>query len=478
VSDDVETAWAYLVVSSEQQADTLDHQHAWAISLASDRGWQITKVFRGVSSGRDGTRGLLEELLVELRKTPAAERPQRVLMIRLDRLGRGLGLEALAAIAEIARLKVLIHTRQDGDYTLSRASDSILPLMRVVTGAIENEARRDKARAVYTRRRANNAVLSNKRPYGLKLEAGRDIPQEPQDQAVRLAFELSINGYGLAAIGTRLRAFAAPKAYVNGRTHATNWTSVRVAKLLRNPAYRGTLVEPGMWDDVQTLRAASSTTRSNSRYPWPLGGTINCSCGRLLIGSIHGSPPRRVYRCTEKTIHGHNLTYSAARLETVFEDVLAHLSATPDLDVAIARSEISVTAETLERRMKEIDEAIERHGIERKRAWALNERGLIHDVELARRLREVDSELRQLNFDRGTVDSDLRRLAAQREQNLKTVDLLREAVLLWRDGDVERKRFAAQQLVRAIGGIYMDDGTLRIGSPPNPQRFKRTGINH
>ena len=77
---------------------------------------------------------------MRVRATERIERPQRVLMVRLDRLGRGLGLEALAALSEIVQLGVTIYTCQDGDYTLSRASESLLPLMRIVTGAIENEA--------------------------------------------------------------------------------------------------------------------------------------------------------------------------------------------------------------------------------------------------------------------------------------------------------------------------------------------------
>jgi DNA invertase Pin-like site-specific DNA recombinase len=473
-TDSRPTAWAYLVVSSEQQADTLDHQQTWASTLASEKAWQISRTFRGVSSGRDGTRGLLEELLEELRKTPKPERPDRVLMIRLDRLGRGLGLEALAAIAEIARLGVVIHTRQDGDYTLARASDSILPLMRVVTGAIENEARRDKARAVFTRRRASNLVVGNKRPYGLKLDAGKDVPQEPQAQAVRFAFELAVNGYGLAAIGVRLRSIAPPKIYVNGRTHQTDWTNVRVAKLLGNSAYCGTLIATDVWENVQALRAGASIARSQTRHPWPLSGSIHCGCGRLLIGSIHGSPPRRVYRCTEKAVHGKNVTYSARMLEAAFEDLLGRLTASPELEAAVvARSEITVTSETLRRRLAELDAAIARQTTERQRAWSLNERGLIVDVELARRLREIDAELRRLNDDRSTVTAAERALALRRENTLRAAQLVDEAVALWRDGDVERQRFAAQSLARALGGLFIDSGTLRVGAPPAPQRFKK-----
>jgi hypothetical protein len=346
--------------------------------------------------------------------------------------------------------------------------------MRVVTGAIENEARRDKARAVYARRRTANNVISNKRPYGLKLEAGKDVPQEPQAQAVRFAFELAANGYGLAAIGGRLRSIAPPKTYVNGRTHQTDWTGVRVAKLLQNQAYRGTIVDNSVWENVQVLRANAPIARSEARHPWPLSGTLYCVCGRILIGSTHGSPPRRVYRCTEKAVHGKNITYSAMVMEKVFEELLGRLTASPELDSAVAaHSEITVTSETLRRRLAELDGAIGRQVAERQRAWTLNERGLIVDVELARRLREVDAELRRLNTDRSVVTTEQRALEVRREDALRASQLLAEAVELWREGDVERKRSAAQALARAIGGLYVDEGTLYIGAPPEPRRFKK-----
>ena len=422
-----QTAWAYLVVSSEQQAETLEHQQAWADDLAGTNKWQITKAFKGVSSGRDGTRGLLEELLVELRKTASDQRPDRVMMIRLDRLGRGLGFEALAAIAEISRLGVKIHTRQDGDYSLARASDSILPMMRVVTGAIENEARRDKAKAVYSRRRAANLVVGNKRPYGLILHDGRDTAQEPQAQVVRLAFELAVNGYGLAAIGARIRPISPPKLYVNGRTHETEWTNNRVAKLLKNRSYRGVLVNEQIWDNVQSLRAGSVVTRTNSKHPWPLSGAVHCTCGRILIGSILGSPPRRVYRCCAKQVHGKNVICSALKLERLFEDLLKRLSVTPSLEAAASASTIQASTEFLKTKLDSLNAAIERQAHERQRAWTLNERGLIHDAELSRRLKEIDADVAIMNRDAAAVLSELTALNHRRENTLQAKRLIENA---------------------------------------------------
>jgi DNA invertase Pin-like site-specific DNA recombinase/uncharacterized small protein (DUF1192 family) len=470
--------WAYLVVSSEQQAETLDHQEAWALDVARDNNWKITQKFRGVSSGRDGTRKLLEQLLTKLRDTPRDVRPARVLMIRLDRLGRGLGLEAVAAIAEISKLGVVIHTRQDGDYTLHRASDSLLPLMRVVTGAIENEARRDKAKAVYARRRAKNETVGNKRPYGLQLVGGKDEAQEPQAAVVRLAYELARNGYGLAAIGARLRPIAPQKLYVNGRKHTTEWTTQRVSQLLRNRSYCGTLIESELWHDVQALRAGAPRTRAISKHPWPLSGAIHCSCGRLLIGSMVGSSPRRVYRCAAKSIHGRSLSYSALKLEVMFGDLLDQLIMTEDL-AASCREQLSsgLSVEAIERRITECKAEIDRTTAERKRAWDLNERGMIVDMELARRLREIDARLAQLYGDQELLSAEERRAKQQREDASRAEQLVARARDIWLSAEIDGKRSAAQALARAVGGLHIHDGNLAIGTPSSPSRFIRTTIS-
>ena len=469
------TAWSYLVVSSEQQAETLEHQAQWAQQTAASHDWRITDSFRGVSSGRDGTRDLLERLLERLRSLPPEQRPARVLMIRLDRIGRGLALEALAAIAEVARLGIVIHTRQDGDYTLERASDSILPLMRVITGAIENEARRDKAKAVFARRRARGLVVSNKRPYGLRLEDQRDVAQEPQAEAVRLAFELALNGYGFVSIGSRLRAVAPPKTYVNGRSHRTEWTATRVRKLLRQPAYCGILVDEERWHQVQMLHSGRPSTRERTKHPWPLAGTLHCTCGRMLIGSLHGSVPRRIYRCTATMVHGHNVMHNANKLEEAFVALLERLKAAPDLIALYLSSCDAALSETaLNTREAELGTEMDRQKTERARAWQLNERGLIVDVELARRLREVDVTLASLQRDREGVAQELARLARSRDEQLRVDQILKEAAAAWPHASLELRRPAAQALARALGGLYVDDaGHLELGAPPHVERFLR-----
>jgi Resolvase, N terminal domain len=79
------TAWTFLVVSSGEQEDTLTFQRSWSEEAARANGWRLTREFSGVSSGRDGERRLLRQLIDAL--DASDERPERVLMNRLTGWG-------------------------------------------------------------------------------------------------------------------------------------------------------------------------------------------------------------------------------------------------------------------------------------------------------------------------------------------------------------------------------------------------------
>ena len=217
----MQTAWAYLAVSTTRQAETLEDQAQWARDAAGVNGWEITRTFRGVSSGVAGVRKLLEELISALETTPRTQRPKRICMIRLDRTGRGLGLDAIAALAEIHKLGVTIHTRQDGDVSLTRVTDVFMPVLRVLTAATENEARRDKALASYSKRREAGKHIGSLAPYGVKIINGEPKPIEPQASVVRRAFELREQGHGYRTIVRELHATSPPKVRRDGTARGT-----------------------------------------------------------------------------------------------------------------------------------------------------------------------------------------------------------------------------------------------------------------
>jgi|HubBroStandDraft_5_1064220.scaffolds.fasta_scaffold03141_3 DNA invertase Pin-like site-specific DNA recombinase len=147
-------AWAYLVVSSGEQADSLPNQRAWAEKCAGSHGWTITKYFDGVGTGKHGPRKKYDEMRVALRRLQPSDRPEVILLIRLDRIGRGQNLgEMQMALFELHELGVKVFTREGG---LERQDDVMAQLftsVKLAAGAQENAVKRDKASQYFERAR-------------------------------------------------------------------------------------------------------------------------------------------------------------------------------------------------------------------------------------------------------------------------------------------------------------------------------------
>jgi DNA invertase Pin-like site-specific DNA recombinase len=69
-------AWAYLLVSSGEQADSLPNQRSWAQKCAASHGWTITNYFDGVGTGKYGPRKNYDEMRAALRRLRPSERPE------------------------------------------------------------------------------------------------------------------------------------------------------------------------------------------------------------------------------------------------------------------------------------------------------------------------------------------------------------------------------------------------------------------
>jgi len=463
--------WTYLVVSSELQAGTLKHQEDWAVRTARANGWTVTQTFKDVSSGRDGIRKLLDALLARLEQTPKPQRPGRILMIRIDRLGRGLGLEGIEALARLHRLGVTIHTRDDGDVRLARASDTLMPVLKSIVAGLENEARRDKAKAVIERRRRAGQVTTNKRPYGLRLDENRkDVPDEPRADVVRLAFELACNGFGYSAIGKRLTKIAPEARWKSGRAYPVNWTNDRVRKMLMNKTYCGTIVDELTW---HRAHAFTYRIRSKGRNEWPLTGALRCFCGKTLIGSSRGSPPQRVYRCHAIATHGKNITISANLLERQFAELLKRLYVSPQLvdEYALMPGSTHEKEAMLDARISDLRRGLSAISAERTHCWELNRAGHVRDADLQGRLDDVAIRERQLRADLRVAEDERALVSAAREERSRADELVRDAASLWSAATTEDKRRLSQAVSRALGGLMVgSDRQIQIASTTEKRR--------
>jgi hypothetical protein len=88
-------------------------------------------------------------------------------------------------------------------------------MFRLMIAGMENETRIDKANAVYRRRRERAAAnprvaVGSRAPYGLQVVNGLYEPKAPESEAVRLTYEMRLEGYGFSLIAKRLREVAPP----------------------------------------------------------------------------------------------------------------------------------------------------------------------------------------------------------------------------------------------------------------------------
>jgi hypothetical protein len=464
----------------------LPDQKAWAARLAAEKGWRITDTFEGVSSGATGVRSLLDKLLTKLAATPKGQRPARVILTRIDRLGRGLGIEAIAALAEIRKLGVILHTRQDGDVTINRAADAITPMLRAVTGALENEARRDKALAIYDRKRRDGKVVGNRAPYGLRIINGEYATDKDAAIAVRQAFSMRAKGTGYHSIAKRMNEVAPPQAFRNGSQRMVRWTQNRVLRLLTNEAYRiSRLVDEITWKRARAQTTFGVRDHLKRKHPWPLSGALQCQCGRTLIGhsTSHGARVRYM-KCTATWAHqGRYILHPAGGLEADFEKLLVSLRATPSLiqkhalgaQLANARNRRSLESERA-RLLAAIA------AVEKKRAltWGLFESGKVREADVQPRLDSLRSDQEELFASLRDVTARLDVFEASSARIADIAAVVASAATLWKRagaaGDVDRQKALARAISRRLGGLTVRlDHRLHIGGSidDHPQRRRK-----
>ncbi len=295
------TVWAYCRVSTrkEEQEDSLDEQRARATAFAKERHLEL-RVFSEQASAKSITgRPVLSSLLAELEALAARTRPKYVFITALDRLSRDM-VDGMYVGRMLRSLKVTLYVHGRGEVRLDTFAERALFVGESMGGDAENEAKSKRSRDSWDRRRREGKPTSNKVPYGLQLVGERDVPIPDSAEWVRKAFEWYAQGDGSHVIGKRMQGHAPPHTWLTTRvgedgqriekTRAgTQWETLRVLKLLRQARYRGTIVEPELFDAVSERLADTPKNGSRRKREYPLSGAMRCEgCGRHLHGRATG----------------------------------------------------------------------------------------------------------------------------------------------------------------------------------------------
>lgn len=470
----LDPAWAFLVVSDPQQADSLRDQETWAQQTAAAHGWVITRTIAGVSSGRDGPRKLTLSMIAELERLSSSDRPHRLLMIRLERLGRGDGLEAMEVFLRLRCLGIIVHTRLDGDVDAHRASELLMPVLRFFIGGMENEVRRDKLLSLYDRRRkartGNSTVaVSAMTPYGLKYCHGRFEVVPAQASVVRFIFEMRLRGYGHGLISKRIGSLAPPMVSKAGNERCVHFSPDTVRGIVGNPHYRGTIVSDDLWYLAQ--KPARKFTPARNRYEYPMGGSLRCECGEALVGSRssgnRSSPaqPRQYYQCRNVRIHGRMKHHRCQHIDDQFVQVLRRLFADEELiNAYVYSSGFDEQAATLQIDLASVRAQITQFDDRRRTILRAYEEGAVSRADLKWRLDELRAKQAELLEREQGLGLTLAAGRAQGERASEIRALVRSAADTWPNAPIEDRRALAKAICCAFGGCIVTlDGALVLG---------------
>jgi hypothetical protein len=392
-------------------------------------------------------------------------------MVRLDRLGRGDGLDSIAAIAQLRKLGATIYTRDIGAVTIASASDALRPILDAVIAGIENEKRSDRVRAGKARRKAAGLHNGNP-PYGCTLLDGRAVAYEPEAVLTREIFERRAGGWGYDRLARYAAERAVPKLLHDGKTRALRWGRSTIQRLIWCRTLRGVAVPEQLWDEANSIANPDFKTRKIQSWPYPLAGALRCTCGFMLSGQCSGREPyrERYYVCRNIAEHRYYPHWRSSLAEAAFEVILSRLSAEPTLlEPQDRRAELDGLRARERATKLEVDE------IERRRrvCWDMAERGQITGEQMRERLDEVDADRKRA---RGAYDGARSEIAAIEKMTLSVdavIDVLTVLSTTWADASLELKQETARAVTAVIGGLFVEpaprmDPRQRIRGRPQP----------
>lgn len=448
--------WLLAVVSSDAQAETLEFQERWGQQTAIENNWTIERTFKDVSSGRDGARQLLKDLLRDLRALPRTSRPTRVLLVRIDRLGRGDGLEIIAALSEIKTLGVQLHTRDDGDVRLERASDALMPAIKSILAGIENEVRADRTRAGLARRKSLGLHHGNA-PYGAVLVDGKPQAYEPEAILVRELFALRAQGWGYDRLARFAAERALPKLLLEGKTRQLRWGRSTIQRLLWCSTLRDVVVDAEIFDRVQATKNPDFKSLRQQSWPFPLAHAVRCTCGTLLSGQCSGRAGYRTryYVCRGIASHGYYPHHNAETLEAQFQQQLKRIRGREGETFA---PRIVSTLDSLQARQTKIKAELAGLDRRRQRAWEIGEAGGVPAAEVRLRLEQISADRDRLESELARLETEIRQAAAARAQEHAVEGILRDLERSWASAPLDCQQEAALALGEIVGGFWLAPG--------------------
>src|SRR5215213_140579 len=333
------TALIYTRVSTDEQAKgySLQTQAESCRRYCAERGYAALAEFSDAHSGTELDRPGLNAALDAV----VALKPNAIVLHDVDRLGREIIVQAIAE-RDLTRHGARI------EYVLGGGTGStdqeLLKLMKQAIAVYENRQRTERSRRGKEGRvRAGHPLVAARPAYGYRYvsgdRSGHLEPDADESAIVARIFDWCVrDGLTTYEIAKRLHSQQIPtrgdsSGVVSKRNGQNFWDPSTVAKILRNPTYKGEwswnktkrvpkpgnpekkmqvarpreeslsvaitpLVDPATWDAAQQRLARNKqTARRNTKREYLLRSLVFCPCGRRWTGRYKNHVDRAYYRC-------------------------------------------------------------------------------------------------------------------------------------------------------------------------------------
>lgn len=277
----------YMRVSTEKQVkegDSIAAQQSALERYAKEKGYAIyDKYIDDGISGTKADRDEYQRMLSDIR----SGKIDLVLVTKLDRIHRGLkNFLAMQEIMEKHNCKWLAIWEPMYDSTTPQGK-MIINVM-VSLGQFEAENTSQRIKQVFAYKKEKGEVVSGNVPLGFCIKYKHLHPDENADY-VRQAFSYyaqTSSLFGTMEHFSHLGIFP--------RTRGS------FKALLQNQKYRGALVDPALFDDVQNKLPKNVPKSQKNTYIF--SGLIVCKeCGCRMAAQLHysykGAKPQKVYIC-------------------------------------------------------------------------------------------------------------------------------------------------------------------------------------
>jgi hypothetical protein len=424
---------------------------------------------------------------------PARQRPKFLFVTALDRLARDIA-DSLYIGRTLRTLKITLLVDGRGEVRLDTFAERAVFVGESLGGDAENEARSKRMRDSWERRRRAGLPTSNKVPYGIQLVGERDVPIPDSAAWVLKAFKWYDEGIGTYIIAKRFAEGAPVHTWLTTRvgedgnripkTRITRWESLRMMKLLKLKRYRGTIVDPELFDRVQARIDSIPKQSGRRKREYPLTGAMRCSgCGRRLHGhATGGSATKKLVDGTTKrytnvsrvryyACSACNYTLNAEAIEKAFfadvgqlvgsETLLRRWVSAPRIGSQEARL-LRTEAKKLEAELR--DEVIQR---KRDHLFDLALAASIKDDQFRRQADRLESEV---HVKRNRLE-EIAAALSNDESTVRTLEraraLLANFERLYGLASYEDKRQLVEAVAEALGGLNVSKEGLQWIKQPS-----------